>query len=523
MADLLLGCDIGTTGTKSILADTTGKVIADAYEEYPIITPRPLWAEFPMTKPLQAVYSTIKNVLKNSKLNPRDIAGVCISGLYGGSGVPVDKNMKEVRSCLPWLDQRAIKQCEWINQHIGEEKIVKVTGNCIHPYWGFTKMLWIQQEEPKLWGKIHQLVTPNAYTVWTLTGEISLDYSSAGNYGGIFDLSKYQLSDELLESLSIPRSFFPEKIVKSCDVVGEITEEGALKSGLAKGTPVSAGGIDAPVEALSVGTFQKAEHTATIGTSMCWNIVQDRKQAKISPKLINYPYVADDENKIYSFGGAVTAAATVTWFRDQLGGIEKELAKSLGTTAYAILDEAASKVPPGSDGLLLLPYFNGERTPIWDPLAKGTIFGLTLFHTKAHLFRAFLEGVAFSLRANIMAAQNVGIALNPSMKLIGGGAKSTFWRRIFADITGYEILYMSKSFGAPLGDVLLAGVGNNLLQYRDISKWLEVEERMKPDLENRGIYDDLFKIFQSLYENNRDNLKILQNTYEKYCKKDTGK
>lgn len=520
MADLLLGCDIGTTGTKSILADTMGKVIADAYEEYPINTPRPLWAEFPMTKPLQAVYNTIKMVLKKSKINPQDIAGVCISGLYGGSGVPVDKSMKEVRSCLPWLDQRAIKQCEWAQQHVGEEKIAKITGNCIHPYWGFTKMLWIQQEEQKQWAKINQLVTPNAYAIWTLTGEVSLDYSSAGNYGGIFDLHKYQISDELLQALAIPRSFFPEKVVKSCDVVGEISEEGAVKSGLAKGTPVSAGGIDAPVEALSVGTFQKAEHTATIGTSMCWNIVQDRKQAKVSPKLINYPYVADDENRIYSFGGAVTAAATVTWFRDQLGGIEKELAKTSGTTAYAMLDEAANKVPPGSDGLLLLPYFNGERTPIWDPLAKGTIFGLTLFHTKAHLFRAFLEGVAFSLRANIMAAQKVGISLNPGMKLIGGGAKSAFWRQIIADITGFEILYMSKSYGAPLGDVLLAGVGNNLLKYSDISDWLEIEERMKPNPANRSVYDDLFKIFQSLYENNKDNLKELQGIYEKYYMKD---
>jgi len=520
MADFLLGCDIGTTGTKSILADSTGKIIANAYEEYPLITPRPLWAEFPMNRPLQAVYSTIKNVLKKSKINPRDIRGVCISGLYGGSGIPVDKDMKEIRACLPWLDQRAIKQCAWVQEHIGEEKIVQITGNCIHPYWGFTKMLWIQQEEPKLWAKINQLLTPHAYAIWSLTGEVSLDYSSAGNYGGIFDLSKYKLSDELLEAMSIPRTFFPEKIVKSCDVVGEVTEEGARKTSLAKGTPVSAGGIDAPVEALSVGTFQQSEHTATIGTSMCWNIIQDRNLAKLSPKLINYPYVADDENRIYSFGGAITAAAIITWFRDQLGGIEMELAKNSGVNAYSLLDKLATNIPPGSDGLIVLPYFNGERTPIWDPLAKGNIFGLTLFHTKAHLFRAFLEGVAYSLRANIIAAQKVGISLNPTMKLIGGGAKSGLWRQIFADITGFEIHYMSKSYGAPLGDVLLAGVGNNLLKYEDISKWLEIEERVKPNPPNKDLYDNLFLIFQSLYQNNKDNFRKLQEIYEKYYMKE---
>jgi xylulokinase len=174
---------------------------------------------------------------------------------------------------------------------------------------------------------------------------------------------------------------------------------------------VSAGGIDAPVEALSVGTFNIGEHTATLGTSMCWNIVQERDNARISPRLINYPYVADDEKKIYTFGGAVTAAAIVTWFRDQFGAVEQEKASTEGTSAYSLLDASASEIPAGSNGLLVLPYFNGERTPVWDPLAKGTIFGLTLFHTKAHLFRAFLEGVAYSLRANIVCALQVGIQL----------------------------------------------------------------------------------------------------------------
>ncbi|HMF32945.1 MAG TPA: FGGY-family carbohydrate kinase [Candidatus Lokiarchaeia archaeon] len=515
MADLLIGTDIGTTGTKSVLADTTGKILADAYEEYPIVTPRPLWAEFPISRPLKAAFSSIQTVIKKSKVNPKDIAGVCISGLYGGSGVPVDENMKEVRPCLPWLDQRAINQCEWVRHNVGEDRINEITGNCIHPYWGFTKMLWIQQEEPSNWEKIRQLVTPNAYAIWSLTGELSLDLSSAGNYGGIFDIHKYEISDEMLEALSIPRTFFPEKIVRSCDVVGEVTDEGARKSGLAKGTPVSAGGIDAPVEALSVGTFQTGEHTATLGTSCCWNIVQERDNAKVSPKLINYPYVADDEKKIYTFGGAVTAAAIVTWFRDQLGKTEQEQANAEGTTAYALLDSAASEVPAGSNGLLVLPYFNGERTPIWDPLAKGTIFGLTLFHTKAHLFRAFLEGVAFSLRANIEAALQVGVQLDKGMKLIGGGAKSRLWRQILADITGFDILYMSKSFGAPLGDVLLAGVGNNLLDYSAITSWLSVEDTIQPNQENRVVYEDLFTIYQRLYENNKLNFADLQATYEK--------
>jgi len=490
----LIGCDIGTLSTKSILANTEGKVLANSSIDYEIITPKPLWADFPMGKPLKAVYKTIQNVLKQAKVDPKDIVGACISGLYGGSGIPVDKDIKIIRPAIPWLDKRATAEGKWVQKSIGSEKIAKVTGNCIDTYWGFTKMEWIRFNEPENWERIYQLVTPNAYAIWTLTDQLSLDYSSAGNYGGIFDINKFTYAEPLMEELKIPRSFFPEKIVKSCDVVGEVTAEGEKLCGLKRGTPISAGGIDAPVEALSVGTLDIAEHTATLGTSMCWNIVQDRKVAKVDPSLINYPYVANDENSIYSFGGATTAAGIITWFRDNLAR----------ESDYQVLDDQAEKIPPGSNGLIVLPYFMGERTPIWDPYARGTIIGLTLYHTGAHLYRAFLEGVAFSLRDNMEAALAIGVQLEDTMTLIGGGAKSPLWRQIFADIIGYNIKYLSQSYGAPLGDVLLAGVGNGLFDYKEIKKWSQVESISKPNSKNQKGYADLFKIYRDLYIRNKD-------------------
>ncbi|MHA1733297.1 MAG: FGGY-family carbohydrate kinase [Promethearchaeota archaeon] len=501
---MLIGTDIGTLGTKSVLADTEGNVLADAFVEYPIQTPRPLWADYPIEKPMAAAFETIGRVLKVSKVDPGDVRGVCISGLYGGSGIPCDADMREVRPCIPWLDQRATAECAWVEENVGAGRIAEVTGNCIHPYWGFTKMLWVKENEPRHWERTRQLVTPNAYVIWKLTGEVSLDYSSAGNYGGIFDIHAYDYSDELLEALGIPRTFFPEEIVKSCDVVGEVTDEGSRLTGLKKGTPVSAGGIDAPVEALSVGTFNPGEHTATLGTSMCWNIVQPRESANLNPALINYPYVADDERRIYTFGGAATAAAVVTWFRDELGAGELKRAGEEGSSTYAILDQMAAGVPPGSEGLVVLPYFNGERTPVWNPHAKGTIVGLTLYHTRAHLFRAFLEGVAYSLRDNVEAALQIGVELEGEMKLIGGGAKSRLWRQIIADVTGFKVKYMRQAYGAPLGDILLAGVGNGLFGYGEIDKWLEVSDVSKPDGANRLVYDRLFEVYKSTYDNNTD-------------------
>jgi len=500
----LIGCDIGTLSTKSILATTEGKILATFSIDYDIVTPKPLWADFPMEKPLQAVYETIKTVIKKAKVDPKDVMGACISGLYGGSGLPVDKNFKIIRPAIPWLDKRAVGECQWIETTVGAEKIAKVTGNCIDTYWGFTKMEWLRFNEPNNWTKIFQLVTPNAYAIYKLTGIISLDYSSAGNYGGIFDIHKFAYADSLMEELKIPRSFFPEKIVKSCDIVGEVTAEGEKASGLKKGTPISAGGIDAPVEALSVGTLNIGEHTATLGTSMCWNIVQDRDKAKIDPSLINYPYVAHDEKSLYSFGGATTAAGIIAWFRDNLAQGEVMQAKNNPSlSAYQMLDELASQISPGSNGLITLPYFMGERTPIWDPYARGTIIGLTLYHTRAHLFRSFLEGVAFSLKDNIQAALRIGVNLDDEMTLIGGGAKSLLWRQIFADITGFKIKYLSQSVGAPLGDALLAGVGNKLFDYDEIKKWSHVETISKPDPKTKKIYEDLFNLYREIYSSNK--------------------
>lgn len=499
MADVLIGVDIGTLGTKALACTTEGTVLAEDLVTYDIVTPRPGWAEFPMKVPLKAVYTTIKNVVSKGTIIVSDVRGVCISGLYAGSGVPVDVDMDEIRPCIPWLDTRAIKECEWARETIGEEKIARITGNCIHPYWGWTKMLWLKNNEPKHWAKIKTILTPNAFAIQRLTGEVSLDYSSAGNYGGIWDIHKNNFSYDLLKDLGIDPAIFPQDVVPSCKVVGEIDAKGAMETGLKKGTPVSAGGVDAPVEALSVGTFEVGQHTATIGTSMCHNIVQDRGAMKLSPLLINYPYVADDTNKIYTFGGAATAAGAITWLRDLVAA----------GTPYPELDAMAEQVPPGAEGLVVLPYFNGERTPIWDPYARGTILGLSLYHNRAHVFRAFLEGVAYTLKDNADTARAIGATLDDTMTLIGGGAKSKLWRQIFADVTGYKMRHVAKSHGAPLGDVLLAGVGNKLFGYGEITKWIEASEVVEPDTNRREVYDRLFTLFKQTYAANKDTFKAL--------------
>jgi len=504
----LIGTDIGTFGTKSVLVDAEGRILAESFVETDIISPKPLWAEQWPQVWLDAVCKTIRSVISQSKVDPSEIGGLSISGLYSGSGVPCDKNMEPIRPCLIWMDRRAVDEVKWVRENIGEEEIFRVTGNTVDTYFGFTKMLWIKFKEPKTWEKIHQLVTTYGYCTYRLTGVVCIDYSSAGNYGGIFDIHKKDWSEEMMEELGIPRSFFPEEIVESKTVVGEITVEGSKLCGLKKGTPVCAGGVDAPVAALSLGCLEDGDHAAMVGTSTCWNIIQD--ELRLTPKLINYPHVAYDREKIYTFGGSATSGGMLRWFRDQFGQLEVSLGSQVGLRAYQILDLEAEKIPPGSDGLIILPYFMGERTPIWDPYAKGVIFGLTLSHTRAHVFRALMEGAAYALRHNVETAKANNIPLKPKMGLVDGGAKSQLWRKIFADVTGYPQVYVAGSPGTPLGDALLSGVGTGVLKgYEVIKEWVKTVEVQEPNPEASKIYDKYYRLYLKLYESNRKNFEEL--------------
>lgn len=504
----LLGTDIGTLGTKTVLVDLEGAIIQRSFEEYNVLTPRPQWAEQWPDVWFDAVCMTIRSVLERSNVDSREIAGLCISGLYGGSGIPCDRDMKPLRPCLIWMDRRAVEEVDWVKQQIGEEELFRVTGNTVDPYYGFTKMLWVKFKEPRNWEKIHQLSTPNAYCIFKLTGEPSIDFSSAGNYGGIFDIHKQEWSEKMMGEMGIPRSLFPEKISRSQDVVGEINSYGARMTGLKTGTPVCAGGIDAPVSALSVGALEDGDLASMLGTSMCNGFIQD--SPRLSPRLVNYPYVAYDRQKLYSFAGISTAGACVRYFRDHLGLIELSLGKQIGLSAYSILDLEAETIPAGSEGLIFLPHMMvGERSPWWNPFVRSCLFGLTLYHTRAHIFRSFLEGIAYAFRYCIEAALEAKIPLKRVI-LVDGGAKSRLWRNMLADVTGMSMAYSALAPGAPYGDALLAGVGSGVLEKIEvIREWGEVMEMTKSNPEKKAIYDKYYDIFKRLYEANDEAFELL--------------
>lgn len=504
MMNYLLGTDIGTSGTKTILMDTAGNLIAQDLQEYDVLTPKHLWAEQWPDVWLDATKKSIKNTVKKSGIPAEKIRGIAISGLYGGSGIPLDKEMKPVRPCMIWMDRRAEEETQWVLDNIGEDKLREITHNGADPYYGYTKMLWMKRNEPENWEKTKLFLPPNDYVIYKLTGEIVIDYSSAGNIGGIFDMNNRCWSKEMMDAMGIPLSMMPEKIVESTDIVGGVTKEIAEELGVSEGMPVIASGIDSGAANIGLGVFESGIYAAAIGTSMCAALISD-KPVK-GKDLIAWPYLYDAKRLSYYFAGANTAGAIVKWFRQMMCQYEIELEKAGGKKAYDILNEQAADIPAGSEGLIVLPYFMGERSPIWDSDAKGTIVGLSLAHTKAHIYRAFLEAVAFSLRD---AMEATGEDLGEYILLAGGVTKSKLWRQIFADVTGYPVVCPVNDVEANMGDVMLAGIGTGLLSYEDVKQWQVLDEKIIPNKQNHQTYNEYYKVYKSVYNNLKQDMKQL--------------
>lgn len=500
----LIGTDIGTSGTKSIIMDTDGNLIADDLQEYDVLTPQPLWAEQWPDIWLDAVKRSIRAAVAKAGVAASDIKGLCISGLYGGSGIPVDREMKPVRPCMIWLDRRASQQSKWVVETVGEEKLQRITHNGADPYYGFTKILWIKEEEPDNWNKINLFLPPNAYVIYHLTNEIAIDYPSAGNLGGIFDMEKREWSKELMHEMGIPVGMMPERLVECSEVVGGLTAASAGELGLETGMPIFSGGVDCAAASLALGVFEPGKYAAAIGASMCAALVHDYP---LNGKgLIEWPYVYNSRQLSYSFGGSATAGAIVKWFRNNFAELEIEVEQQGGESAYEQLNRMAAVIPAGSQGLIVLPYFMGERSPVWDINARGTIVGLSLSHTKAHIYRAFLESVAYSLRH---AMECTGESPGDYILVAGGVTKSKLWRQIIADVTGYPIVCPINNVEANLGDVMLAGIGTGLLTWEQIGSWQVLDGKVMPDPEAYRKYNEYYRLYHSVYKHLKQDMEEL--------------
>jgi xylulokinase len=499
----LIGIDVGTTGTKTILIEETGKVVASATEEYPLSTPKPNWAEQNPEDWWQAAVKSIKKVLTGSKVKPDDIRGIGLSGQMHGS-VFIDKNYKVLRPCILWCDQRTAKECDYITSTIGKERLIELVSN--PALTGFTagKIIWVRNNEPAIYEKTYKILLPKDYIRFRLTGSLATEVSDASGTL-LLDINKRKWSAEILEGLNISKDLLPE-CFESPEISGKITGEIAKLTGLKQGTPVAGGGGDQAAQAVGSGIVKRGVISITTGTSGVVFAFSDRPE--VDPKGRVHTFCHAVPGKWHIMGVVLSAGGSLRWFRDSFCAEEKKEAQEKGVDVYEILTQKASAVKPGAEGLVFLPYLTGERTPHADPDAKGVFFGLSLLHTKSHLIRSILEGVGFGLRDSLEIIKELKVPVE-QLRLSGGGARSSIWRQILADIYSSEVSTINVTEGASYGAALLAGVGTGV--YKNVeeacNKTIKADDTIKPDKKNSKNYDKYYDIYQSLYSDLKSRFK----------------
>jgi sugar (pentulose or hexulose) kinase len=508
----LLGCDVGTGGAKSVVIDDQGTVLSAHFIEYPLHTPRAGIAEQDPDEFWRAGAETMRIVIEKAGIAPGEVVALGLSAQSPGC-VLIDKDLQVLRPVHIWMDRRATEQCRWIEKHIGKEKIFALTGNdVIDPYFSMTKIMWERDNEPELYRRSIKSLNQKDFVLMRLTGAMVTDPCDASLTGMAYDIRRRDWDDDMLNALGIERSKLPE-VRPYEDVIGGITKEAAELTGLLEGTPVVNGTVDGMAAWLSMGCLDPGDSVLTLGSSATWSVVHEKPV--FVPGLFGGLENIADPNTYMTGAATSSAGASFRWFRDQFGELETIRAAETGSSVYDLLTEQAAQVPPGSDGLIVLPYFMGERMPIWDCDARAVIFGLSLNHTRAHVTRALMEGVGYSVYHFIKLAIDAGIEIRPPMALVEGGALSPLWRQIIADICGLDTVFMAGAQGAPFGDAAIAGVAMGVFDdYYFIKDCLKYSDYSYADPERHALYGELFEIYLSVYEGERPNFERLARLYD---------
>ena len=508
MANYFVGTDVGTTGTKSCVMDEQGKVIGSHYIEYKLYTPRPGWAEHNPEDYWNATADTIKAAVARARIDAGEIRGVSISALAPGC-ILVDRNLRPLQNSHIWMDRRGVKQSRWMKEHIGDDRVFEVSGNPIDPYYGMIKLMWERDNRPELYGQAYKLQTAADYPVMKLTGRVVTDYSNAALIGVAFDIRKKKWDADLLEKMGIDPGILPEAF--PCEsIIGEVTGEAAERTGLKKGTPVLAGGVDAPMAYVANGALEDGDWALTMGTAGCMGVVHNHPN--FARNLIECPHSANSTRSYTSVGATIAFGSCTRYFRDEYAQYEKAICRDLDLNVYDMMNLEAASVPVGSDGLIVLPYFSGERTPIWNPNARALIFGMSLKHTRYHFLRALMEGAALALYDNYMFMKEAGIKMNEPIAVGEGGAKSNLWRQIIADVFGVPVAYQEEQKGAPEGNAICVGVASGVFPDYSVAKqWVNFTAINEPNMKNHEIYMELFEIYQNLYKGVKDQYDVLAN------------
>ncbi len=485
-----LGVDIGTYETKGVLVDEQGVIHAQAARGHKMLVPQPGWAEH---RPEQDWWGDFvfvcRSILKDSDVEPAEIKAVACSAI-GPCMLPVDAQGNPLMNgVLYGVDGRAEEEVRELADRIGEETLIARCGNALTSQSVGPKILWLKRNRPEIYAQTAHVLTSTSFLVSRLTGETVIDHYTAANFAPLYDVGKQAWVDDLADNI-LPLDKLP-KLMWSGDIAGHITESAAEITGLTKGTPVTAGTIDAAAEAFSVGVDAPGDMMMMYGSTIF--VILRAKSQVSDPRIWYAPWLFDGEHA--SMAGLATSGTLTHWFRDQL-------APDLDpANAFAVLSEEASGSPPGANGLLMLPYFSGERTPIHDVNAKGAIFGLNLTHTRGDLYRALIEGIAYGTRH--VTDTFSGLGQSPTRLLaVGGGTKNALWLQATSDITGIDQVVCEKTTGASYGDAFLAALAIGVVQRSDIGKWNPAVHTIRATA--NPAYDKAYKLFRRLYAQTKD-------------------
>jgi xylulokinase len=487
-----LGVDIGTYESKAALVDSHGTVIASAAHAHTMQVPQVGFAEHNADEDWWGDFKRLsRRVIAESKVNPRDIKAVAASAI-GPCMLPVDKDGRPLMNgVLYGVDTRATAEIATLNNRIGKDRILETTGNALTSQATGPKILWLKTARPDLYSQTAKFINSTTYVVWKLTNRYALDHYSAGSFSPLYELATNRWNTGLAHEIC--REDQMAELLWTTEIAGEVTPAAAAETGLAAGTPVICGTIDAAAEAVSVGVLAPGQMMIMYGSTIFIILVANHRVS--DGKLWYAPWLFPGQHA--NMAGLTTCGTLTHWFRDQLA---RELRGKEGTIALA---QEAETSPPGANGVIMLPYFSGMVTPVSDPDARGLIYGLNLTHTRADLYRALLEGIAHGTRHVIDAYALAGIGPQ-HIEAVGGGTNNKVWVQATSDMIGRGQQMRSKSFGASYGDAFLAALGVGDVKHDTINDWNPAERIIAPDPARRELYDKAHQVFCTLFARNKD-------------------
>ncbi len=489
----VLGLDVGTGGTRAVLVDGNGRMLAAATEPHaPFASPRTGWAEQHPDDWWRASQRAIRAVLANGRTAAADVEALGLSGQMHGA-VLLDAAGDVVRPALIWCDQRTDAQCRWLTGTIGADRLIELVSNPALTGFTLPKLLWVREHEPRAWAQVRAVLLPKDYVRWRLTGERATDAADASGTL-MFDVERRRWSAEVLAAAGIERGLLPP-VYEGPEVTGRVTAGAAEATGLAAGTVVVAGGGDQAAGAVGMGVVRPGTVSATIGTSGVVFAATDRPARDPGGRVHTFCHAAP--HRWHVMGVTQGAGLSLRWLRDTFGS---GAAPADGRDPYDRLCDEAAQAPPGSDGVMWAPYLMGERTPHLDPHARAALVGLSASHCRAHVIRAVLEGVAFSLRDSFTILAEMGVPAT-RIRLGGGGARSPLWRQIQADVYAHEVERLAVEEGAAFGAALLAGVGAG--QWASVDEAcdavVQVAETVAPVADHAALLRTGYQRFRTLY------------------------